>query len=176
MAKAPDFSNSQQINESLFYMWRCVIAMAHADGEVQKEEKEYLDKVIANLDRVFKLTASQKKIFEDDLKTARKVAELLPHVTRPEDRASLIYFGNILVWADGTLSAEEEEIMKKLQADQMKKVDVDKLRTEIEMDLKLNRHKRDDEMKHIHAEEQKKHPVFAALDRLMLRFGIDILD
>lgn len=174
MAQAPT-PDRPEISDSLFNMWRCVICMAHADGEVQAEERQYLENIFANLDRVYRLTPEQKKTFADDLNKAQSISELLPKVTRPEDRGSLIYFGNLLVWADGVLSAEEEEILKKLQADQMKKIDVDKLRTEVEMNLKLERGQREQEMKSIHDEERKKHPLFAALDSLLLRCGVDIL-
>ena len=172
----PDASSKRELTESLFYMWRCVIAIAHADGTVQDQERSYLAGIIANLDRVYGLTGAQKKIFEEDLATARKISDLLPHVTKPEDRASIIYFGDVLSWADGVLEADEEAVLKKLHDDQMSKLDVEKLRTEIETDLAKRREHRTKDMKALHAQEQAKHKVFAAIDRLMLRFGIDLLD
>ena len=42
----------QTFSKSQFYMWRAVIAIAHADGEVQAEERAYIARVISNLDRV----------------------------------------------------------------------------------------------------------------------------
>jgi uncharacterized membrane protein YebE (DUF533 family) len=176
MAKGTPQPDKRELSESLIYMWRCVIALAHADGTVQDEEKTYLDNIVANLDRVYGLTPAQKKVFADDMKTPRKISDLLPHVKNPEDRASLIYFGDLLVWKDGELSASEEEILKKLHDDQMSKVDVAKLEAEIKADLKKRQATRVQELKQLHASEQKKHPVFAALDRLMLRMGIDIFD
>lgn len=172
----PDLSSKKELSESLFYMWRCVIAIAWADGTVQEQERAYLVNVIANLDRVYGLTDDQKKIFDEDLKTAQKLSDLLPHVRQLEDRASVIYFGDVLAWADGDFTVDEEDVLKKLHDDQMSKIDVDKLRAEIGTDLSKRRDQRAQEMKSLHADEQAKHPVFAALDRLLLRFGIDILD
>ena len=176
MAPQTPSSRKQVLSESLFYMWRCVIAIAWTDGVLQPQERTYIDNVIANLDRIYGLDAAQKKIFQDDLKKPHRISDLLPRVTAPEDRASLIYFGDILAWADGQVTADEEDVLKKLHDDQMKKVDVDKLRQEVEADIASRRKERVAEMNEIHAAEQKKHPMFAALDRLMLRFGIDMLD
>jgi uncharacterized membrane protein YebE (DUF533 family) len=157
-------------------MWRCVIAIAHADGSVQTQERDYLQNVISNLNRAYHLTPEQKKTLEDDLKNPRKISALLPHVTDPQDRASVIYFGDALAWADGELSVDEETILKKLHDDQMAKVDMNRLRAEIAADLKARKAERENEIKKEHAEGQKASPTFAALDRLLLRFGIDILD
>ncbi len=168
--------DKKELSDSLFYMWRCVIAIAHADGTIPAQERDYLDKVIGNLERIYGLTPDQDKVLEADLKEPRKISDLLPHVTAPEDRASLIYFGDLVAHADGTITPNEHNILQKLHDDQMKTIDVQKLKLEIDADIAARRDERAREMADIHKTEQKKHPVFAALDRLMLRFGIDILD
>jgi tellurite resistance protein len=168
-------SSAKKISESLFYMWRCVIALAHADGEVQAEERAYIERIIGNLDRVYGLTPEQKKTYADDLATAPKLAELLPHVKEPQDRASLVYFADIIVWADGTLSAEEEKLLKQLRDDQMAKVDMDKTRVMIEADRIKRAVEHDTETQKLRADAAKKSPTFAALDRLLRKVGIDML-
>jgi uncharacterized membrane protein YebE (DUF533 family) len=172
----PVSPDKKDLSDSLFYMWRCVIAIAHADGSIPQQERNYLDTVIGNLERIYGLTPEQDKILDADLREPQNVSSLLPHVTAPEDRASLIYFGDLVAHADGIVTPNEHDILQKLHDDQMKTIDVEKLRKEIESDLAANRKDRAQELAQIHKTEQKKHPVFAALDRLMLRFGVDMLD
>lgn len=169
-------AEKSDISDSLFYMWRCVIAIAHADGKIAAQERAYLENVMANLDRVYNLSEDQRTALKTDLDRPQKISDLLPRVTLPADRASLIYFGDVLASADGERSADEDAVLKKLHDDQMSKIDVEKLRAEIDADMAKRRDERAREMKQIHADEDKKHRVFAALDRLMLRFGFDILD
>ncbi|TAL27996.1 MAG: TerB family tellurite resistance protein [Alphaproteobacteria bacterium] len=168
--------SGKKISDSLFNMWRCVIALAHADGEVQSEERAYIERIIGNLDRVYGLSPEQKKIFEDELQHAGDLKELLPHVKEPQDRASLVYFADIIVWADGTLSEEEEKLLKQLRDDQMSKVDMNKARTQIEADRIKRAIESDREAAKMRIETGKKSPTFAALDRLLRKLGIDMLN
>jgi tellurite resistance protein len=174
LSSAPPKSG-KKISESLFNMWRCVIVLAHADGEVQAEERAYIERIIANLDRVYGLTPEQKNAFDSDLKTPGNLKELLPLVTEPQDRASLVYFADIIVWADGTLSEEEEKLLKQLRDDQMSKVDMNRTRVQIEADRIKRAVEHDTETKKLRAEAEKKSPTFAALDRLLRKVGIDML-
>ena len=175
MAESPK-TRPGAIDNSLFNMWRCVIALAHADGKVQDEERAYLTKIIDNLGRVYGLTPEQQRIFADDLAKPRKISDLLPLVTNPEHHGQLIYFGENLVWADGELSVREEAIVKKLHDDQMKSLDVEKLRAEVRRELVAHATDYAAEKKKVRAEAQKRHPVFRALDHLLLKLNIDILD
>lgn len=176
MAPSNPTPGKNKISDSLFHMWRCVIALAHADGEVQKEERQYIERIIGNLDRVYSLSPGQKKIFEGDLDAAPSLPDLLPKVTEPQDRASLVYFADVMVWADGVLSEDEEKLLKQLRADQMSKVDMDKTRTKIEADRIKRAIEYDTKAKKERIETGKKSPTFAALDRMLRRFGIDMLD
>ena len=55
-ARAPQ--SDQNLSASMFYMWRCVIAVAHAhaDGQVTDKERAYLNNVFSNMDRAYALT------------------------------------------------------------------------------------------------------------------------
>lgn len=176
MAPNKPSPGKKKISESLFYMWRCVVALAHADGEVQPEERAYIEKIIGNLDRVYGLTPEQKKTFEGDLAKAHKLTDLLPHVKEPQDRAALVYFADIVVWADGVLSEDEEKLLKQLHDEQMSKVDMNRTRTLIEADRIKRAVEYDTETKKLRVEAEKRSPTFAALDRLLRKFGIDMLE
>jgi uncharacterized membrane protein YebE (DUF533 family) len=175
MAETPT-KDRPALSQSQFYMWRCVIALAHADGHVQEEERAYLQRIIAGLDRRHGLSAEQKKVFETDMAQPQDVAALLPHVTDPQFRGQLIDFGRMLVWADGKLTPDEETVLQKLHGDLVGKLDVDGLRTEVRRELAAREKEYAAEKDKTRAESRKKNPVAGALDRLMMKLGYDILD
>jgi tellurite resistance protein len=103
------------LSDSTFHMWRCVIAVAQADGEVEDAELDYLGRVISGLRRDYRLTAEQSAILGEDLvPPAANLSQLLPHVTAQEDREQLFYFGALMAQADGEIEPGEEAILRKL--------------------------------------------------------------
>lgn len=118
----------EAINTSLFYMWRAVVTIAHADGIVHEAEKAYLGKIFANLDRMYILTAEQKSTLQNDLSKPQSLADMLRHINDPAARANVIYFGGLLARADGVLHPSEDAILKKLHADQMASLDMEQIR------------------------------------------------
>lgn len=164
------------LSESQYYMWRCVIALAHADGKVQEEERAYLARVIAGLDRRHGLTPEQKQAFRQDLDQPQEIAALLPKVTDPQFRGQLIDFGRTLVWADGELTPDEDAILKKLHVDLVGNLDVDRLRDEVRTELAARGKEYAAERDKARADSRKKSPIAGALDRLLMKMGYDILD
>jgi len=162
----------QPVSNSTFYMWRCIIAIAHADGTVQPEEKAYIERIIANMDRAYGLTDEQKKTFEQDFQTPQKISDLLPHINDPAVRSQLIYFGGLLAHADGIVTPQEDAILKKLHADQMASLDMDAIRKQVKAHVA-------DEMFHYDLEQSAIRPQsgwMRLLDAFMLRLGIDLMD
>lgn len=160
----------QTIETSLFYMWRCVAAIAHADGHVSDAEKAYLRRVFAGLDRLYGLTADQRQTLENDLETPQRIGDLLRYVNDPAARAQLIYFGNLLAYADGHLHPEEKAILDKLRADQLASLDLETLRRDVRQAV-------DDEMLRHDLRMQDLLPdtLWARIiDSVLLEFGIDI--
>ena len=151
-------------------MWRCVIAIAHADGLVQEEERAYIQKILDNLGRLYALTPEQKATFarELDAPKMQSISELLSHINDPATRADLIYFGGLLAYADGVLDPREEEILKKLRAT----TDMAQIHTHVKEAVA-------DEMFRTDLARDAVRPqqgLCAILDRLLLRAGIDLLD
>lgn len=164
----------QPINPSLYNMWRCVICIAHADGIVQPEERQYLEKIFANLDRLYTLTPTQKITLAGDLELPQNLADLLAKVTEPEYRSLLIHFGTIIANADGVVTEDEERILTMLHAQQMDNIDAEKLREDIRKDMDENRAALDAEVEALRTKTTKS-PVLGALDRLMERLGLDLI-
>lgn len=166
----------QQMPESLYQMWRGVIAIAHVDGKLQDEERAYLKKTFANLDRVYGLTIEQRKQFDDDMANAKDLATILPLITEPQFRGTLIHFGEVMVWADSEVTAEEEEVMKRLYTAQMSTIDEKNLRAEIKASLAHSKAEHEAQLAKAHATADRRSPVFRAIDSALKKLGIDMLD
>ena len=166
--------NKLNMTDSQLNMWRAVIAIAHADGTVQQEEKDYLYKTLANIDRSYNLTDAQRMALANDLKTPQNISTLIPLITDPQHRAMLVHFGEVLAWADNEISVDEEAILKKLHDGQMQSVDRDRLRADIQK--KVHEQEADYDQQMSAVRDDKRNPVFRALDRLMKKAGIDILE
>lgn len=156
----------------MFYMWRCVIVVAHADGEVQPEELTYLRRIFANMDRAFGLTDIQKKTLEDDLVNPKRMCDLLPQINDPNFRGQLIYFAGMLAHSDGSLHPSEDAILKKLRADQLASLDMDQIRKDVRKAVDAEMFVHDVKMDELHPPSL----ITRALDALLLRLGIDVLD
>jgi uncharacterized membrane protein YebE (DUF533 family) len=177
VAPPPAPNNGKEgISPSLYNMWRCVICIAHADGIIQPEERQYLEQVFANLDRTFGLTPTQKMTLAADLEIPQNLADLLAKITEPEYRGMLIHFGTIIANADGIVTENEERLLDMLHAQQMDSIDAEKLREDIRRDMEEHKNELDADVAEMRADVRGRSPVLKALDRLMLkRFGIDML-
>lgn len=162
--------SGKTLSTSMFYMWRCVIAVAHADGRVSDAERAYLAKVFAGMERAYGLTPEQKKTFEADLAAPQKIPDLLPYINDPEARGQLVYFAGLLAHADGILAPEEDVILKKLRAEQLSGLDMEKIRADVKAHV-------DDEMWHqelLRGQIRPQSGLGALIDALLLRLGIDL--
>lgn len=124
--------NKEPIPHGLFYMWRCVIAIAHIDGEVSKEEEEYIRFTISKLQEQFDMSDEQVKILENDINESQSITDLFKHINEPSYRANVLHFCRILAYKDGILSPSEEEILKKLHIEVMDNIDFQRVRAEVQ--------------------------------------------
>lgn len=103
---------AQPVSDSQFNMIRCVLAVAHADGIIQDEERAYINKMISKL----QLTDDQRDTIEKDFETPQDVIALFDKIDDPQYKSQVIHFARLMVWKDGELDPGEEAIMKKLQS------------------------------------------------------------
>jgi uncharacterized tellurite resistance protein B-like protein len=162
------------VSESLYYMWRCIIVMAHADGVVHEKEQEFFDKVFANMARAYALTPAQQETFASDLKTAQNIDALLPHVTDPEFRSLLLYFSQVVAWIDGNLSPDESNLLRKLHDAFGKGPETNEVMQRIRADIADQMFKRRADQQQ--SRQLERNPLFYALDALLMRLGIDLLE
>lgn len=118
---------SEEISKSRFHMWRAVFAMAHADHVVTDEEKAFMENYLDNVP----FSEEQKEVLREDMVTAQDVSEMFFMITEPEDQGQFFQFARELVWCDGDFDAQEEAIKERLKADQIDKMNLGRLETEL---------------------------------------------
>jgi tellurite resistance protein len=173
MVKTSPQPGKKPFSDSLFNMWRCIIMMAHADGVIHEKEQEFFDKVFASMGRTYALSPQHLETFSSDLKKAQDIEALIEGISDPEYRSLLLYFAQIVAWIDGNLSPDESELLKKLHAKLGRAPKAGEMMAQIRQDIadQMQRRKEDVEIKHL-----ERNPLFYALDALLLRLGIEILD
>lgn len=171
MNKVKQYKAGEPISTSAFYMWRCVIAIAHADGKVQDAEREYLTRIIGNMDRAFGMTDDQRAAFAQDLVTPQKISSLLPYINDPACRGQLVYFAGLLAYADGNLDPSEDAILKKLRADQLASLDMNQIRKDVAAAVANEMFQHDLKMSALRPQKG----LSGMLDDILLRAGIDLM-
>ena len=152
-------------------MWRCVIALAHADGHMHDKEREYLTRIIGNMDRAFGMTAAQRETFAADLVTPQIMSALLPYINDPACRGQLVYFAGLLAHADGNLDPREDAILKKLRAAQLASLDMDQIRKDVSAAVASEMFQHDLKMSALRPQTG----LSGMLDDILLRAGIDLM-
>jgi len=109
-------SHKPSLSLSTFHMLRCVAALVHADHVINRDEKQFLQTLIAYFEGKFDISDGQKFQLVQDLRVAQNIDDLLPVVTDPRDRENLVLFAGMLAMADGELHPAEEVILRKIRA------------------------------------------------------------
>lgn len=164
------------VSTSKFYMLRCVLAMAHADGIVTDVERAYFTGIMNHLP----LSDEQRGILEEDFRTPQKVEDLLPYINDPVFRGQVVDFARIMAYKDGHLDPAEEVLLKKLNAHALDGINLDTIKKSVhesvardmsQYDLKVGS---DRPVKGPHWWDVV--PWFQMLDEILLNHGIDLMD
>lgn len=176
MQEAP--TEKPQLSNSMFNMWRCLLAIAWADGNCGKEETAYFGKVFENLARYFDLSQEQRNTLGDDLEnpSALEALTLFSHINDPDVRGKLITFAEDLVMLDGELHPNEEDILRRLHLTEDPSLDREALKVEIRQIIAAGREKRAQEKAELREEIRNMSPLYAAVDQLLMALGIDVID
>jgi len=111
------------VNDSEFYMWRTLFAVAHADNVVTEEEISFMAKILDDV----RFTDEQTEILKDDIVSSKNVTAMFSGVTNPKDRVQFFEFARDLVWVDGDFASEEQSVMIDLYRQHMSGTTVDEL-------------------------------------------------
>lgn len=108
-----------EVGDSRFFMWRAVVAMAHADKIIEPAEVEAVEQYLS----VIPFSDEQKRILREDLEQGKDVSKMFDLVTDTKDRVDFFQFARMIVWSDGDLDAQEKRILEKLEKKQAESLD-----------------------------------------------------
>lgn len=169
---AQEQMNTDHVSNSKFYMLRCIVAMAHADGIITDEERAYVSALTNRLP----LTDEQRNTIETDLGVAQDVADLFRYINDPRYRGQVVYFARLMAHKDGHLDPSEQDLLDRLHALATDGLDMDQIRSDVkkavEADLTIHDIKIDE-----NRPKKGAHfiPWMQWLDEVLLAVGIDIL-
>ena len=111
MGQSKPITENRRMDESLFSMWRAVIAMGHADGVMHDNELAHFRHLFNELDKGFALTPEQRDRLTADLAAPQDMKELVAKITDVEQRCLLVGFAQIVAHIDGELHPKEKEVL-----------------------------------------------------------------
>lgn len=165
-------SQFEDVCNSKFYMLRCIVAIAHADGVICDEEHAY----IAALMNRLPLTMEQRGRLERDFDEPQKIEDLFRYINDPLYRSQVLYFCRIMAYKDGVLDPSEELMLEKIQAMTTDGLDMETIRKEAQIVVQSQMT--------LHGVEINKNrpmrgkhmiPWTQLLDELLLMMGIDLM-
>lgn len=139
---------TQGVNQSQFYMWRTLFAVAHADNIVTDEEIEFMAHILEDV----QFSDEQTEILKDDILNAKDVELMFKNVTDQNDRVHFFDLARDLVWVDGDFGDEEQSVMIKLHRQHFKNTNVDDLIGHVPLSLE------DDPQHKLRAPDHKRQP------------------
>jgi len=172
MTKPAPQTDRKPFTDSMFYMWRSIISVAHADGVLHAKERELFDKVFVHLEQAYDIPPARRGTFEKDLAGNEDINTFLPHITDPECKALLLFFAQVVASIDGVLAYDEATLVGKLHATLADSPDTRDRVTEIRKAIA-------DQMTQRRADKATKpdrNPIYYALDALLLRLGVTPID
>lgn len=119
------------VNESEFYMWRAVFAMAHADGVITDCERAFMENALT----INNFSDFQKDILKSDMENKQDINSFFKFITDQEDRSRFFYLARILCWSDGDFDAQEQEIITRLKKTHIEDMDFDVMLKTITLEL-----------------------------------------
>ncbi|MEZ5813782.1 MAG: hypothetical protein R3E13_03540 [Alphaproteobacteria bacterium] len=122
---------SDGVNESQFYMWRTLFAVAHADNVVTDEEVRFMAEALEDI----AFSEEQRTILNDDTKNAKDIEQMFFGISDVKDQAAFFKFARELVHIDGDYGAEEQAVMLKLKELHLRSANLDELVGSVSMEL-----------------------------------------
>lgn len=105
----------QELSESRFYMWRGVVAIAHADGVVTPHEVSFINDYIRDVN----CSKEQLDIIGQDLREPQSICDMFSHIEDAQDKIDFFALARALSWCDGDYAAQEEFIIEHLEKENL---------------------------------------------------------
>lgn len=100
------------VTESRFYMWRTILAIAHADHIVTVEEINFL----SNLFRMDKLSSGQQEMLMRDIEHPQNAEKMFRCITSPADRSDFFEYAQEIAYCDNNFHPLERKLINHLQS------------------------------------------------------------
>lgn len=100
-----------KVNDSRFYMWRGVVAMAHADGVVTPHELSFINNYVKEIS----FSQEQLDIIGYDIANPQSTYDMFSHIDEVQDRKDFFVLARALSWCDGDYAAQEKSIIEHLE-------------------------------------------------------------
>ncbi len=142
---------AEMISDSEFNMWRAVTAMIHADRRVVDKE---VDVIMQKLDHQ-NMSDAQRAQITDELDNPVQIGEILPLITEPQDRATLVHYARLMAWSDGVLEADEEIFVELLRKNAVDKIQLEDMKNVARAHAMTETAKIMEELKTVEAEEER---------------------
>ncbi len=107
------------MTESKFHMWRAAVALIHVDGEVSREETQWIRSHLAKIP----FSECQWEVLISEMDHPVKLNKIIPQIYEAKDRASLLHFAHILFRKDGLVTIEETTL-KNLEKEILDNIDL----------------------------------------------------
>ena len=164
----------KQVSHSRYTMFRCMLAIAHADGILDEAEIGYFE---GFMNRV-PFSDDQRDQLEKDMVEAQDVFNLFREINDPQYRSQVLYFCRLMAYRDGVLDPSEEAILKKLHVQTSDGLDMEQIKEQVHEAVTKEMLLRDIEISAERDALYKSHviPWFWIMDRVLLSMNIDLLD
>lgn len=164
--------DDNQVSNSKFYMLRCVVVMAHADGIVDEAEIAYISAIMNRIP----LSEEQRATLEDDLDNEKDIKDLLRHINEPKYRSQILYFARLMAYKDGNLHPSEAELLEKIHAEITDGLDMDAIKHEVSENVRAEMTLHDIEIDKQRPKRGKHFvPWMQVFDEILLKLGIDLI-
>lgn len=119
------------VNESHFYMWRALFALAHADDEVHDNEVRFMAEALEDVD----FSEAQRVILNNDMHEPKDVREMYSRISDAKDQALFFKYARELVWADGSFDQREKDLLMELQKAHVQGVNLNDIVGSVELEI-----------------------------------------
>lgn len=124
------------MDSSKFNLWRACFSFCQVDANLAAEEKKWL----LEKSDALKFTPEEKKTLLNDLNNPPDIKAILPHITKPSDRAFLVDQMRVLAHIDGNLSLAEKAKIDEVKNIVLSKINLTDLEKQIAADEMASYH------------------------------------
>lgn len=98
-------------DEATFNLWRGVFGLAHADREVNRDERNFIEGIM----EVFNFSPEQRNVIAGELKEPPYIPGLFDRLDSAEMRQQFFRCAHAMVWSDGELHEDEKNMLDMLR-------------------------------------------------------------